>query len=388
MRIKFLAFAALLGVTACGSTGSQGAASSSRVSASGQPNAPLFAVVSGLPGGQLVNFYPLPATASVKIVDANGQVRATATFVPPPAPLIGPAAVLLQSPVRTAAGAAFYSDNAGAVHKLMPDGATSIVATFPLTSPQQELTYAVSPDGAHLIAIVVTLPPVHNPPPQSLGDPLYQVGGRWSVKVQTADSGGPTTTTFERDLGPTYPVPQLTEIVGWDNKGPLATLSTNLGAQQAPPSAHIFGKLIHIASDGTHLEAIGGADCAAADELPDGTVLCDSDWRSFSVRTSAGAILWQRSLPTDDYYFGLWLSPDGNAVAGRNAVFTASSVASPARHGQTASSQLVAVGWLNVNTVVAADQQSGQLSLYQASSMVKLRDLGISGVFAGLLTAS
>jgi hypothetical protein len=385
MRSQFFAIAALLGVAACGSTATQGTASSARVTASPQQQSsgPLFAVASGLPGGQLVNFYPVPTSATVKIVDANGKVHASEMFVPPPAPLIGPAAALLQSPVRTAAGAVFYADSAGAVHKLTPDGATSVVATFPLTSPQQELTYAVSPDGAHLLAIVVSLPPVHNPPPQTLGDPLYETGGRWSVKVQTADSGGPTTTTFQRDLGTTYP--QLTEIVGWDNRGPLATLSTQLGAQQSPPSAHIFGKLIHIAPDGTHLEAIGGTDCTAVDELADGTVLCDSDWQSFSVRTSAGAVLWQRSLPSQEYYFGLWLSPDGNAVAAQNIVVTASSVASTARQAAGTSSGLVAVGWLNVSTVVEADQQSGQLSLYFANGMVKLRDLGVSGIFEGLL---
>ena len=385
MRSQFLAIAALLSVAACGSTATQGAASSARVSASAQQQSsgPLFAVASGLPGLHLVNFYPLPASATVKIVDASGKVYASATFVPPPAPLIGGVVALLQSPVRTATGAVFYADNTGAVHKMTSDGSTSVIATFPLTSPQQELTYAVSPDGAHLIAIVVSLPPVHNPPPQTLGDPYYQAGGRWSVKVQTADSGGPTTTTFERDLGTT--LPQLTEIVGWDNKGPLATLSTLLGVQQAPPSAHIFGKLIHIAPDGTHLEAIGGADCTAVDELADGTVLCDSDWQSFSVRTSAGAILWQRGLPSQDYYFGLWLSPDGNAVAAQNIVLRASSIASTARQAAGASSGLVAVGWLNVSTVVEADQQSGQLSLYAANGMVKLRDLGVSGIFAGLL---
>jgi hypothetical protein len=385
MRGQFVAIAAMLAVAACGSSAKQGAPSSSRASASAQQHSsgPFIAVASGLPGAQLVNFYPIPTSATVKIVDASGKVYASATFVPPPAPLIGPAAALLQSPVRTAAGALFYADNAGAVHKLTPDGATSVVATFPLTSSQQELTYAVSPDGAHLIAIVVSLPPVHNPPPQTLGDPLYQTGGRWSVKVQTADSGGPTTTTFERDLGTTYP--QVTEIVGWDNRGPLATLSTQLGAQQAPPSAHIFGKLIHIAPDGTHLEPIGGSDCTAVDELADGTVLCDSDWQSFSVRTSAGAILWQRGFPSQDYYFGLWLSPDGNAVAAQNIVLTASSVASTARQAAGTSSGLVAVGWLNVSTVVEADQQSGQLSLYRANGMVKLRDLGVSGIFEGLL---
>ena len=189
MLSRVLAVAVLFGVTACGSSGHPGGASSTSRTTAGvtTPAAAtrLLAVASGVPGAQLVNFYPLPGTATVKIVDARGGVHASASFVPPPAPLIGPAAALLQSPVRTAGGAVFYADNTGVIHKLLPDGSTSVVATFPLTSPQQELTYAVSPDGAHLMAIVLTLPPVHNPPPRSLGDPLYQEGAQWSLKVET-----------------------------------------------------------------------------------------------------------------------------------------------------------------------------------------------------------
>ena len=117
----------------------------------------------------------------------------------------------------------------------------------------------------------------------------------------------------------------------------------------------------------------------------DGTVICDSDWRSFTVRSPSGSIIWQANLPSDNYYFGLWLSPDGSAVAAQNAVITASKVASAARQAGGSYTQMVAVGWLDANTVVEADQQSGQLSLYQALGMVKLQDLGVSGLLAGLL---
>jgi hypothetical protein len=320
--------------------------------------------------------------ATVSIVDARGRVRATASFEPPPEPAIGPARGLLQSPVRTAAGAVFYADSTGTVHKLRPDGSTAVVATFPLTNAQQELSYAVSPDGAHLIAIVLSTPPLHNPPPQTLGDPLFQEGGHWMLKLETADAGGSTTTTLQRDLGTAFPAP--TEIVGWDQKGPLATLTTQIGAQQAPPSAHLFGTLIHFAPDGTHLDALGGSACTVVDELSDGTVVCDQDWQRFSVRSATGATLWQATLPSDNYYYGLWLSPDANAVAVQGIVVTRTSVASAARRDNYGQSQLVALGWLDSSTVIEA-APSGELSLYEAHGLTKIRDLGLSGIFEGLL---
>jgi hypothetical protein len=383
MRLKILGALMLLAIAGCGSPAVLPGVNVQPSQATTKLGTVLFAIVTDLPGGQLVSSNP-PAgqAASVKIVDTTGRVHAQASFTPPPAPLVGNAEPLLQSPVRIAAGAVFYADSTGAVHKLTPDGSTSVVATFPLSNPQQELAYAVSPDGAHLIATVFSLPPIHNPPPQSMGDPVFQEGAHWTLKVETADAGGSTTTTFQRDLGTTYPSP--TEIVGWDAKGPLATLNTYVGAQQAPPSAHLFGTLIHIAPDGTHLDAVGGPNCSAADEIADGTVICDQDWQSFSVRSTSGPTLWQATLPPDNYYNGLWLSPDGNAVAVQDIVVTRTSAASAARKNSGAPSQLIALGWVDANTVVEADQ-SGQLYLYDANSHLKVRGLGLSGLFEGVL---
>jgi hypothetical protein len=382
MGLKMLSAAGLLALAGCGSASQSPGASSSSSPSPSTSSKTLFAIATGLPGFQLVNSYPLPDHATVKIVDATGHVYAEASFVPPPAPNIGNAVPLLQSPVRTAGGAVFYADSTGAVHRLKPDGSTSVVATFPLSNAQQELGYAVSPDGAHLIATVFSTPPLHNPPPQTLGDPIYQEGGHWTLKLETADAGGTTTTTLQRDLGTAYPSP--TTIVGWDKSGPLATTLTQLGAQQARPSSHIFGQLIHLAPDGTHLDSLGGADCAQADELSDGTVVCDQVWEQFSVRSSSGATLWQASFPSDNYYYGIWLSPDANAVAVQGIVVTRTSVASGARQNNGGQSQQIALGWLDSSTLVEADQ-SGQLSLYEAHGFTKIRDLGVSGIFEGLL---
>src|ERR1700694_3195928 len=388
MRLRTLAVGLFLALAACGPVGQPSAATSPSTSSpsSQTPNArdtELFAIATGLPGGQLVNSNPPPGHATVKIVDGTGRVYAEASFVPPPAPLIGNAEPLLQSPVRTAVGAVFYADSNGAVHMLKADGSTSVVATFPLTNTQQALSYAGSPAAAPLIATIFSAPPVHTPPPQSLADPFFQDGGHWTLKLEIADAGGSTSTTLQRDLG-TALTAGPTEIVGWDLNGPLATLTTQIGTQQAPPSAHLFGTLIHLAPDGTHLDAIGGPSCTVVDEPPDGTVVCDQDWQQFSVRTAVGQTLWQATLPSDNYYYGLWLSPDATAVAVQGIVVTRTSVTSAGRQKHNGQSQLIALGWRDANTVVEA-APSGELSLYDAHGLTKIRDLGLSGLFEGRL---
>jgi hypothetical protein len=343
-------------------------------------------IANGLPGAQQVDAPGSPAT--VEIVDRQGRVHAKATFQPPPAPKIGNAAPLMQSPVRVAAGAAYFADSTGAIRKLAPDGKVSPVATFPLTNSQQELTYAVSPDGAHVMAIVLSTPPLHSPPPQTLSDPLFVEGGHWTLAVETADAGGATTTTLRRDLG-TTPAPTL--IVGWDAGGPLATLNSGLGTQGVPLSAHFFGPdlggapLVHLAPDGTHLDRVGGSDCLAVDSVANGTVLCGSySAPQFVVRSSSGTAMWQASLPSDAGSYAPWLSPDANAIAVQGQLITRAGVASAPGSGGSAQSQLIALGWLDSHTIVEATQ-SAQLSLYGAQGFTKVRDLGIVGIFEGVL---
>lgn len=395
--MKVVTLAVFLALAACGPnsqprgagtpshSGQTPSAPQTQLAQSPLASAGLFVVVSGLPGGQLINPNSAQVTqATVEIVGPDGRVHAQAMFAPPPAPLIGNAEPLLQSPVRTAGGSVFYADSTGAVHRLRPDGSTSVVATFPLTNAQQELSYAVSPDGARLIAIILSTPPLHNPPPASLADPLFQEGGHWTLKLETADAGGSTATTFQRDFGTAFPQP--TQIVGWDVHGPVATLNTNLGAQQAPLSAHIFGTpLIHLGADGTHLDVIGGSNCGATDVISNGTVICTVNAPdSFAVRTSTGATLWQGSVPSNNYYYGLWLSPDAKAVAVQGLVVTSAGVVSVGPQATSGPSQLTALGWLDANTVVEATP-AGQLSLYEAHGLTKIRDLGVSGIFEGLI---
>ena len=373
------AIAIVLLVAACGSpTGAsqtRGNTSAARVSSpppSGQAAGPPLA------SGLIVLMSTVTDTTTLlRIVDAKGHVYASTQFTPPARPAYGPCASLTQPPVRIAQGGAFFADSAGVVRTLAPNGAISQVATFPLTKPNQALSYAVSPDGSQLIAIVFSTPPLHNPPPRQLGDPLFDAGS-WSVDLETAKPGGATVVALHRDLGSgPGPNPTPTEITGWDNLGPTATLNSAICTQQGLPSNLYNGTLIHLAIDGTHLDRIGGPSCNAWDELSDGTVLCGGgDWQSFDVRRRDGTLLW--SGVASDTLADVALSPDGAAVASSYPAQTyfadgSSSVASGAR-AQVPQMQIV--GWAGPSTVVIL-RDDGHVGLAPARDLNIFTDTSI-----------
>lgn len=313
------------------------------------------------------------SSMSLRFVDARGRVKASTQFAPPPRPAYGPCADLLQPPVRVARGAAYFADSSGAVRRMAPDGTITAVTAFPLANKQQALSFAVSPDGSQLIAIILSTPPLHNPPPQTLGDPLFDPG-TWSLDLETAVAGGTAAVVLHRNLSSLPPSP--TVITGWDQSGPTATLNTAICTQNVVPSTTYNGTLIHLALDGTHLDRIGGADCNAWDELADGTVLCGANnWQAFSVRRNNGDVVWSRAGSD------LWdvrLSPDGNGVAtGGGAVFLRDTAhaASSTRLGGTAGRIL---GWADAGRVVTitGDRQLGIASV--STSPLMVMNLGLT----------
>ncbi len=311
------------------------------------------------------------SSMTVRLVDGKGRVTAAAQFTPPPLPTLSNCADLLQPPVRVANGAVFYADSAGVVRRLAADGTVSDVTAFKLTNKQQELSFAVSPDGRQLIAIVLSTPPLHNPPPQTLGDPVFGPG-TWSIDLENATAGSPATVALHKDLGSAFPRP--TVITGWDAFGATATLNSDICTQAALPSLTYNGALVHLGLDGTHLEQIGGSSCQAWDELVNGTVLCGStDWQSFSVRRYTGDILWSRaaSVPND-----VKLSPDGSGVAGGDTIYLRDSDQA-ASFARTGAPVFRILGWADPHDVVTLSND-GRLGMAAARSPLSVVDLGLT----------
>jgi hypothetical protein len=318
-------------------------------------------------------------TMTVRIVDLKGHVRAAADFIAPPVPFIGPCAPILAPAVRVAAGGAYFADSTGAVHRLDPSGANTVIATFKLTSPQSMLSFAVSPDGGRLIAIIFSAPPVLNPIPP-LGTDPFVAGGHWTLDLANANAGSATTLALHKDYGTSPPTPGPTLIAGWDDAGPTATLGSFICAQQQLPSVDYAGsELIHLGLDGTHIDQIGGAGCQPWDELRDGTVLCGAgDWAGFSVRTRTGVALWSRQPGC--CLLEPRLSPDGSAVvvdgdgAGIYSQYTGQG-ASASRYGDP----VWLLGWAGSDYAVVLNQfPTGRVGIVPVSDPSNVMYLGLA----------
>ncbi len=362
MRHTGFGLALLLALAGCGGGQSQTRQSPKARAVTPSASATSLLVIASLDVG---------SSMTVRLVDGKGRVTAAAQFTPPPLPTLSNCADLLQPPVRVASGAVFYADSAGVVRRLAADGTVSDVTTFKLTNKQQALSFAVSPDGKQLIAIVLGTPPLHNPPAQTLGDPVFGPG-TWSIDLENATEGGPATVALHRDLGSAFPRP--TVITGWDAFGPTATLNSDICTQNALPSFTYNGTLVHLAPDGTHMEQIGGSSCLAWDELVNGTVLCGAtDWQSFSVRRRNGDVLWSRaaSVPND-----VKLSPDGSGVSGGDTIYLRDSD-QPASFARTAAPAVRILGWADPHDVVTLSND-GRLGMAAARSPLSVVDLGLT----------
>jgi hypothetical protein len=313
---------------------------------------------------------------TVQIVDLKGAVVAGADFNAPALPYIPDCARIAPPPVRVVGGGVFFADSAGVIHRLDPSGATSEVATFRLTSSQQFLSYAVSPDGKKLMAIVFSLPALLNPVPAFPADP-YVPGGRWTLDVESAAAGGPTTVGFHKDFGTSFPQTGPTLMAGWDDGGPTATLASVYCVQQQIPSVEYTGTaLIHLAPDGTHLDQIGGPGCQPWDELLDGTVLCaGAQWDSFAVRARGGTLLWtaQPGCCINEPR----LSPDGQAVIDGGSRIYARDSPAPASFARVNGQATRMLGWAGNHFVVTVGSND-RLALSAVPNLVTVLDLKLT----------
>ena len=65
---------------------------------------------------------------------------------------------ILPASAHVAGGKVFFADAKGVVRSLAIDGTVAVAATLPMTTTQQMLSFAVSPDGIRLLGTVYTIP--------------------------------------------------------------------------------------------------------------------------------------------------------------------------------------------------------------------------------------
>jgi hypothetical protein len=375
-------------LTACSTGGPTSAAHSGAASPPAAPSAS-----PGASGPRQVLFAALePAElnsnhSAVAIVGLDGYARAKATFAPRHPPEIFDAAVVLQPEARIVAGGVLYADGGGHVRRLAIGGGSTDVATFPIGA-QQELSFAASGDGTHLVAARFSFPPLKNPPPS---DPSAGIFGPGDFTEDVlANDAGQAQRVLGRQSWPqsnSWTSMNVLAIVGWTAAGPLATTNSTIAVQDSAPDQRLFGKLVHLDAAGHPGQVLGGPDCIAWDFLPDDTVLCGSaDYRGVSVRSAAGQSLFTLSNPGGHQYGDLTLAPDGSRITALDVTQDHAMVVDRAGRVTVLPTGFQAQGWLDASTVVGVGPAAGTLGYIRLDQPARVVDLGFKGVFLGPVT--
>lgn len=321
---------------------------------------------------------------TVLIVDLDGKVKAKTTFAARKVPFVGNAAALLQPEARVATGKVYYQDQGGDIRSLTPTGAIAEVTAFPLTSPQQLLSFAVKPDGSQLMATVLTLP-LPGPTDPNTGRPTFASG---PFKIEVKVSTGATVNTVRAD---TFTMQSLTNpnflsMVGWDSGGPLATTDTMLATQANLLGWRWYGRATRLDPAGQPGVILGGSDCWAW-AVQDGTVLCSSEDQSVaSLRSTSGTV--EYSLPmTAPYSYGyLTLAPGGTRFTYAGLFCTAPKVVTAGGLVTALPPGFCPQGWLDADTVIGSMPEFGHLFTVRVGQQ-SAHDLGVRGLFVGTVTA-
>jgi hypothetical protein len=398
---------AALVLTGCGSASTSLATGSTSATAPAATASPaptpkselLFAVVEV----HSTHSSPGQVDDTVAIVGLDGYARNKVTISPlrrPPE--IGNAAAVLRPDATVAAHRVYYIDGKGVVRSLGPvRGSTSrSEATFAPPSPQGYESFAVSPDGNHLIAAVDDISPLVQSTDSN--NPLGFSGAQQlRDTIEVADSGG-ATRALRTISSPEKPL----FIGGWDAISPIALSDPILGTQNTLPGGW-NSPAVRLDARGQITTSIGGAGCRAVEDTADGsTTLClhafSPDVLDNPAEVRSTDRTWQVHTPKGTFANAdLHLSPDGAAVV---LLVVPSAPTTP---GADESSLIVArkdgtsvellhgrefrpQGWLDATTVIGTirSPQQGQfthLALIRTASPGKVDDLGFEGAFIGVV---
>jgi|GEM_PF-898812 len=394
--MRRLIFALLLMAVACGPAQAQPAISLSAGVAT--PSATATAALSPSPtpstSGPLL-FAVLEAKIpgspyvynTVAIAGLDGYARAKTTFVPMPVPSLGCMGPLLPPQAQVADDKVYFADGTGVVRSLSASGQVTRVASFPFSGHQQMLSFAVSPDGSHLLGTVFTLPAKPN-----LGCNGTQAGG-YSLDVYSALAGGSSTLLYQELTN----APGVTNapgasfviaLTGWDALGPIG--SYPIWASQGGGPESELGVAVRIdATTGKVLRPVADPySCTVWDSVASGDFVCiPAVSASVSVRRPDGSEIWHFAATTP--INGLWnpfLAPDEQHVV---VVDGTEEVAGESGSRVTlGNATFVVSGWLNSTTLigngvgpnVGPGSDMAYVGLSAPSTVVSL---GFQGSFVG-----
>ena len=376
-------------VTACGQNQAQ-PPSSPGTSPAATANAPLPLAVLQAKGTANQN-----QVNTVAIVGLDGQTIASAMFTPMPVPALGCIGAIDPPSAHVAAGKVFYADATGAVRSLGIDGAVKTVATFPMTSTQQMLSFAVSPDGTRLLGTIFTIPKNAVTCDGSTSTASY------SFDAFAATSGASSRLVYHQSWTGSQSVMALT---GWDALGPIGTYPAVWATQGGGPGSTL-GVAVRI--DAATIEPLspfaGQGSCLVWHSVQSGAFVCTLDpvmtgggtaqqsvSSPVSVRRADGSEMWGFKVMSTNPAYGPILAPDE-----RHVMICCGDVAGPevvaGQDGSTATTAggFTGVGWLDSQTMVGyshpdpLQQPPFALGYIRSSDLSRFSSMGIYGDFIG-----
>lgn len=348
----------------------------------------LFAVLeSHSPQGKAVG----PDT--IAIAGRDGYARAKAHFPPLTLPYTGCGAPVLPIQAYVAAGHAFYLDGRGVVRSLSPSGAISVVATFPITSSQQEATFAVSPDGQHLMGTVWTFPPRPSPAPACPQGPEFGSGAIFQQDVYAAAAGQlaqhlqheswPQVTTLPP---PRYP---FLEFIGWDSVGPIGAVNAIYEKQGGGGGPWKWnGDPVRVLASGKPGAPLLGSVCEATDVETNGFVCVSGQMGTVqseivTIHDPNGSELWR--FQRSDISGYAVLSPGRQRVALLTEAVSNGGGDVPLPQSADGAITFVVTGWLDDATLIGWIGTADEMAMLQAAKGAQPEDLGFRGSFVGAL---
>lgn len=340
---------------------------------------------------------------TVAIAGLDGYARAKTTFTPMPVPALGCMGAVLPPSAHVAAGKVFFADAKGVVRSLAINGTVTTVATFPLTSTQQMLSFAVSPDGARVLGTVFTIPK------NGLSCDSSTTTTIFSFDAYSAVSGQPSQLIYHQSW--TKPPSSVMALTGWDAIGPFGTYPTVWASQGGGPGSTL-GVFVRI--DAATIKPLAPlADptkCRVWDSIPSGAFVCMGDAvmtgggtadqrvnQPLSIRRADGTELWHSTTTGQNAPFGPYLAPDGQHVmiCCNDLNLADSHELLIGRDGRQVSlakgfgasgwlDSTTMVGWLNTNSL---SQGPSPLAFVAANAPGTAVSMGFAGAFVGTVRA-
>jgi hypothetical protein len=315
---------------------------------------------------------------TVAIAGLDGYARAKTAFVPMPVPKMGCISAVIPRSAHVAAGKVYFADGKGVVRSLSVTGQVAKVATFPLASSQQMLSFAVSPDGSRLLGTVFTIPAKADYACTGTPDTGY------AQDVYSAPAGGPSTLLYHQSMQSTPS--SVMALTGWDAVGPVGTSPTVWATQGGGPGSQL-GVAVRIdAATGKVLRQVEDpTSCQVWDTAPSGDFVCIPDGSSkVDVRRSDGSEIWQftPTAPVNAIY-NPFLAPDEQHVVVSGTAYDTEQVgAKDGSRVNLTDGSLAVQGWLDSTTLIGGTTGTN-LAYVRLSAPRVVVSLGFAGIFVG-----